>query len=109
MKSGAVHHIDDMKKGWFIGDFKPTLLPTRDVEVAVKRYKKNDYEESHFHKISTEFTVIIDGRVRMLGSEYKSGDIVIIPPGVETDFLALSDVTTVVVKHPGANNDKYIV
>jgi len=25
-----------------------------------------------------------------------------------TDFKTLSDVITVVVKHPGANNDKYL-
>ena len=38
----------------------------------------------------------------------KRGDIVKINPGVSTNFEALTDVTTVVVKYPGTINDKYI-
>ena len=32
--------IDSFTKGWFIGDFKPTLLWTKDFEAAMKFYKK---------------------------------------------------------------------
>jgi len=39
---------------------------------------------------------------------YKAGDIVTISPGTSTDFTAITDVVTVVVKHPGATNDKYL-
>ena len=46
-----VAKLDDMIKGWFVGNFEPTLLKTNDVEVAVKRYKKGDYEDRHYHKI----------------------------------------------------------
>jgi len=100
--------LSDMVKGWFIGDFDPTLYRTNDVEVAVKNYRAGDSEESHYHKIATEFTVILNGIVEMNGTEYKSGDIVKISPGAVTNFAALTDVTTVVVKIPGASNDKYI-
>ena len=51
--------LEDMTKGWFIGNFNPSLLKTNDVEVAVKSYKKGDYEGRHYHKIATEFTCII--------------------------------------------------
>jgi len=100
--------LDDMIKGWFIGNFSPTLFSTNDVEVGIKKYKAGDYEASHHHKIATEFTVVLDGEVEMSGKVYRNGDIVKITPGVSTDFKALSDVTTVVVKIPGASNDKYI-
>jgi quercetin dioxygenase-like cupin family protein len=43
----------------------------------------------------------------MNGVEYTKGDIVIIPPNQATDFEALEDTITTVVKYPGANNDKY--
>ena len=56
-----------MVKGWFVGRFTPTVLSTNDVEVAVKHYKKGDYESAHYHKIATEVTVIISGRVKMNG------------------------------------------
>ena len=31
--------IADMKRGWFIGNFEPSLFKTNDVEVAVKQYR----------------------------------------------------------------------
>lgn len=101
--------LEDMVKGWFVGNFEPTLIKTNDVEVAVKSYNKGDYEEKHYHKIATELTVITRGRVRMNGVEYKEGDIIIVEPNESTDFEALEDNTqNVVVKYPGANNDKYL-
>ncbi|WP_256011173.1 hypothetical protein [Desertivirga xinjiangensis] len=99
--------LNKMKGGWFIGNFEPTLFNTTDVEVAVKKYSKGAYESRHFHKVATEFTVIVNGVVRMSGVEYSSGSILKIQPFEATDFEALTDVTTVVVKLPGANNDKY--
>ena len=36
--------LDDMVKGWFIGNFDPSLAKTEDVEVAVKRYDRGDSE-----------------------------------------------------------------
>ena len=103
-----VFKYQDMVKGWFVGAFTPTVFNTNDVEVAVKKYLKGDYEERHHHKVATEITFILEGRVRMNGAEYSSGDIISIAPNESTDFEVLEDVTTVVVKVPGALNDKYI-
>ena len=101
-------NLDDMFKGWFIGNFEPSLLKTNDVEVGIKKYMAGDEEGYHYHKIATEFTVILDGTVEMSGITYTNGDIIKIEPGISTNFKALTDVTTVVVKVPGASNDKYI-
>ncbi|WP_421856327.1 hypothetical protein [Marinomonas sp.] len=103
-----VSKLESMFKGWFVGNFEPTLIKTNDVEVAVKEYKKGDFEESHYHKVATEITVIMSGRVMMNGIEYTKGDIVVIEPNESTDFFALEDSINTVVKFPGANNDKYI-
>ena len=100
--------LEDMIKGWFIGNFEPTLLRTNDVEVAVKSYNKGDYEEKHYHKIATEITVIVSGKVKMNGIEYSKGDIVVMEPNEATDFECLENGRqNVVVKLPGANDDKY--
>ena len=100
--------LEDMVKGWFIGNFDPTLYKTNDVEVAVKQYKKGMHESWHYHKIATEFTVIISGKVKMNDVEYGPGDIIAIEPNDGTDFHALTDAINVVVKIPGANDDKYL-
>jgi quercetin dioxygenase-like cupin family protein len=44
----------------------------------------------------------------MAGHRLTEGDIIIIEPGEESDFRAITDVITAVVKIPGANNDKYL-
>lgn len=101
--------LADMTKGWFVGNFEPSLCKTNDVEVAVKKYKKGDSESAHYHKIATEITVVVSGRVEMFQQEWNAGDIIVVEPGDTTSFAALEDATNVVVKIPGANNDKYLV
>ena len=102
------HNLKDFFKGWFIGNFEPTLFNTDDFEIAIKRYKKGDYEESHTHKISTEYTIIVDGNVLMNGTNYRKDDIIIIEPNEYTDFECLTDTVTCVVKTPCSKNDKYL-
>ena len=71
-----IRNLDEMIRGWFIGNFEPSMLKTDDVEVAVKEYKKGDKEAAHYHKIATEITVITKGRVRMFDKEWEEGDII---------------------------------
>jgi len=102
-----VFKIKDMTKGWFVGDFEPNAFSTKDCEVAYKEYKKGDKEEKHLHKIATEITLIIKGRVLMNETEYSEGDIILMEPGEATDFEALTDSSNVVVKVPSVRGDKY--
>jgi len=104
----TITNLNEFFKGWFVGNFEPTLNTTEDFEVAVKRYKAGDYEEKHHHKIATEITVIVEGEVEMNGVKYVKDDIITIQPNESTDFKCITDVVTVVVKTPSANNDKYI-
>jgi len=101
------YSLNDMFKGWFIGNFEPSLHKTDDFEVAIKSYLEGAVENRHTHKIATEFTVIVSGVVQMNGVEYSSNDIIVIKPGESTDFKCLTPVTTVVVKTPCVKNDKY--
>lgn len=100
--------LESMTKGWFVGNFEPSLYKTNAVEVGIKHYKAGDCDAWHYHKVATEITVIVSGRVKMNQREYMAGDIVIIEPGEGTDFEVLEDAVTAVVKLPGSNNDKYL-
>lgn len=99
--------LEDMTKGWFVGDFAPTVLQTEACEVAVKHYRAGDREALHHHKVGTEVTLIVSGRVRMLDREWGPGDILVLEPGEATAFEALTDAVNVVVKTPSAKDDKY--
>lgn len=98
----------DMFKGWFVGDFNPTCLNDKNCEVAVKRYKSGDYEEFHHHRVASEITMIISGKVVMNGVIYTAGDIILIEPKEGTDFKVVEDAVNVVVKIPSVNGDKYL-
>lgn len=101
--------LEDMINGWFVGAFEPTAHYSEACEVAVKHYSAGDAESAHFHKVATEITLVLNGTVRMCGREFSAGDIVVLQPGEITSFQALTDATNVVVKVPGALNDKYLV
>lgn len=104
-----VHKVSNFKKGWFIGDFSPSLLPTREFETAVKFYKQGDHEAAHLHKVAREYTVIGAGKFQINGTEVGPGDIIEIPPGEVADFICLQEGVTFVVKSPSAPTDKHVV
>lgn len=108
MESLQIYRLDSMVKGWFVGAFEPTAFHTTDVEVGVKSYVAGDYDELHHHKVATEITVLLRGKAVMGGIEIAAGDVVLVPPNVAVDFKVIEDCDTVVVKLPGATNDKYM-
>lgn len=101
-------HLHDMIRGWFVGNFEPTLYRTNDVEVAVKEYTAGEFEDAHYHKIATEITVVLDGKIKMADKIWNVGDIIVLEPNDVSSFEALTAARLVVVKLPGANNDKYL-
>jgi quercetin dioxygenase-like cupin family protein len=104
-----VNNLDNFIKGWVIGNFEPSLLKTDDFEIAVKHYECGDFEPKHYHRVATEITIIAEGMVRMNGEIYSKGDIITIEPGEATDFKALHETITTVIKFPCVKDDKYIV
>jgi quercetin dioxygenase-like cupin family protein len=102
------HKLDDFFKGWILGNFEPALHFTTDFEIAIKYYAAGDKEEKHYHKLATEYTAIVYGRVKMNGIEYTKGDIIEIAKNEATNFEVIEDTATVVVKLPSAKNDKYL-
>lgn len=100
--------LEEFIGGWFIGDFEPSLVRTKDFEVAIKRYKKGDKEKAHVHKLADEFTVVTKGSFRLNGKVYKDGDVIWIKKGeIAKGFEALEDCTNTVVKIPSVIGDKY--
>ena len=99
--------LSDFTKGWFVGNFEPTVIQSKDFEVAVKSYKAGESEEAHFHHVAIELTVIVSGRVRMMEREWTAGSIIVIEPDEITDFHVIEDSVIVVVKIPSACGDKF--
>jgi len=103
------HELGDMRGGWFVGQFEPSVLKLTQCEVAVKHYRAGDREAAHVHRLATELTVIVFGRVTMNGQAFGEGDIIELAPGEPGEFRVLEDAVTVVVKSPSVASDKHVL
>ena len=101
--------FQNMKGGYYIGNFEPSAYKTKDFEVAYVKHPKNDTWVKHYHKIITEINFVISGKVRINDSEFEEGDIFIIEPNEIVDPLFLEDTELIVTKTPSEPNDKFIV
>tara|TARA_B100000029_G_C17194832_1_gene822075 strand:- start:335 stop:661 length:327 start_codon:yes stop_codon:yes gene_type:complete len=99
--------INRMKGGWFVGNFEPTALKTKDCEVAYVKHFKDQEWAKHFHKIATEITFIIKGKIKINDTIFSSGDIFVIEPNEIADPKFLENSEVVIVKVPSDTNDKY--
>ena len=86
--------LEDMFKGWFIGDFEPSLHKTTDVEVGIKYYNEGDYEHPHFHKVATEFTVILAVALTVGGGGITTVGALVYPVPVPTAAGCVNTVIT---------------
>jgi mannose-6-phosphate isomerase-like protein (cupin superfamily) len=102
-----LYNLKDFKGGWLCGDFLPTLLKTKEFEVAIKHYKIGQNESAHCHKIADEITIIVVGQAKMNDLIYNQDDVIFIHKGESTDFIPLTDTITCVIKVPSIIGDKY--
>lgn len=98
----------EMFKGWFVGDFEPTGLKTTHCEVAVRPYEKGQVEPWHYHKVGTEVTYVISGKVKMAETVVAAGHGIVLEPGEGSAFEALEDSLLCIVKVPSIAGDKYL-
>ena len=103
------HQIQSFTKGWFIGNFDPSLMRVKEFEAAMKFYKKGDLEVAHFHRVAIEFTIIGQGKFRMNDNILGPGDIIELAPGETSDFECMENGVTFVIKSPSAPDDKFVI
>jgi hypothetical protein len=46
-----VNKIDEFTNGWFIGDFSPALLHSKDFEIAVKWFEERKFPNELIHAV----------------------------------------------------------
>ncbi|MDD4902670.1 MAG: hypothetical protein PHE24_06065 [Patescibacteria group bacterium] len=95
-------------RGWIIGNFEGGLIKTDQFELCLRKYQAGDAEQKHYHRIAEEITAVASGVFAMNGRTITEGDVVSLEPGEPADFECLRSGYTVVIKMPGAANDKYL-
>jgi quercetin dioxygenase-like cupin family protein len=101
--------IKDYVRGWFIGNFEPSLLKTDQFEVGLLTHKEGEEWAAHYHKESVEYNVLVSGKMIVQGKELNSGDVFVFNKGEIADPVFLEDCTLVVVKVPSIPSDKFEV
>jgi quercetin dioxygenase-like cupin family protein len=100
-------NINDYIKGWIVGNFTPSIIQNENIEIAIKKYKSGDIEPKHYHKIATEYTIVLSGKVKMIDMVFGQDEIVEIKPNVANQFECLEDCVLLVIKTPSVIGDKY--
>ena len=60
-----INKIEEMVGGWFIGDFEPSVLKTKDFEVCYKFHHAGEIWDNHYHKVATEINYLIRGKMNL--------------------------------------------
>jgi hypothetical protein len=103
-----IKKLKNMTKGWFIGNFEPSMLKTEIFEVGCLERKKGK-DIRHYHKIATEITCLLSGSMIINGTRMEQGDIFILEPYTISESEFYEDSKLVVVKIPSVIGDKYEV
>jgi len=101
--------FENMKGGYYIGDFEPSAFKTKDFEVAFVKHEEGDTWVKHYHNLLTEINLVISGRVKINDEIFVAGDIFVVEPKEIVDPLFLENTELIVTKTPSIIDDKIIV
>lgn len=101
--------LSAMTRGWFVGNFEPSVYTTSDAEVSVRRLEKGYCEPSHFHQAVTKIIVVLSGKLCMFEKEWVEDHIIVMEPGDISSIEALEDSRIAMLIFPGIKNDKVYV
>tara|TARA_R100000315_G_scaffold43267_1_gene19118 strand:+ start:192 stop:512 length:321 start_codon:yes stop_codon:yes gene_type:complete len=104
-----VYDLKDYTRGWFIGDFEPSVFRTPDFEVGFLFHEKGENWPAHVHHLSDEFNVLVEGRMVICDQEINPGQIFVIEKGEVAAPTFLEDCKLLVVKAPSIPGDKHLV
>lgn len=95
--------------GWFVGDFKPSLITTNKIEFGFKKIPKNTKPDYHFHKFKTEYTILIEGLIlcESIDKIVKPINCIKLHPLEKNDQFFLEDSLIMIINSPSVKNDKY--
>lgn len=104
-----ITNIKDYVRGWFIGNFNPSVLKTDQFEVGLLTHKKGEHWAEHYHKIATEYNVLVEGSMSVNGIHIRKGDVFVIQPNESSCPVFHEDCIVLCVKNPSIIGDKYEV
>jgi hypothetical protein len=104
-----IYNLKDFKGGWFIGNFEPSVLKTGEFEVGIAFHPSGSFWAPHYHSFSTEYNLLLEGKMSIIGNNIEAGQIFVIKPNEVADPVFLTDCRVLIVKTPSVPGDKVLV
>lgn len=99
--------LDNFTGGWLVGNFIPSLIKTDAIEVGIKEISAGTTGDGHYHKLITEYTIILHGHAILNNQEYFKGDIIILKPNEKNYTKFIKDTLILSIKSMSIPDDKY--
>lgn len=98
-----------MTRGWFVGNFQPSVLETDKFEVGILSHPSGQEWPAHYHKVAQEINYLVSGDMTVNDVKISVGDIFVIEPGEVAKPVFLQDCQVLCIKVPSVPGDKYLV
>jgi dTDP-glucose pyrophosphorylase len=101
-----IYKLEDMFRGWYIGDFEPSVSKQSGFEVGYLLHKKGEKWQSHFHKNLNEVNLLVRGKMILNDIEIKENEIFVINKNIIASPIFLEDCYIICIKIPSMVGDK---
>lgn len=102
-----IYKIESFYRGWFIGNFDPSILKTENFEVGLLTHKQGEVWPKHYHAIATEYNLLVSGKMIIKETTIVPGTIFVLEPNEIADPVFLEDCIVMCIKVPSVPGDKY--
>lgn len=108
-KTNSIWKLSEFTRGWFIGNFTPSILKTCDFEIAKLHHIKNEKWPFHYHVEADEYNILLKGKMILNGQPINEGTLFIIHKNEIACPFFLEDCQVLCIKAPSSPKDKFII
>ena len=104
-----IFNINDMFRGWFIGNFEPAVLKNSGFEIGYLLHKQGEKWDTHYHNNIDEVNLLIKGKMILNDIEIRPNEIFVIKHKTIACPIFLEDCYIICIKIPFMVGDKTII
>lgn len=103
------YDLNQYVRGWFIGNFEPSLIKTAQLEIGLLTHNKNEKWDFHYHTEADEVNFLLEGRMLLNEQVIEKGMQFIIYKNQIACPVFLEDCKVLCIKTPSVPTDKYCI
>ena len=96
-------------RGWLVGDFEPSILRTKEMDVGWMVHEKDEIWDFHYHQTCVEINFLVSGRMKINEEFIEPGQMFVFEKNIIACPLFLEKCTVLCIKIPSAPGDKCII